>query len=101
MGTLALYMNSLGLILTSMFSKLSNVYFLDADPIGTQIIEEILEAFVAFLSGIGEGILAVFNSLVLDESGALTTFAVWGLVFGALAMAWAIFMLVTRMFRRQ
>lgn len=72
----------------------------------SEIIEIILEAFTNFLSGVGEGVLSIFNTLVLvkDESGSvigLTEFATWFLIFGAIGMAWGIFMSLFRLLKRR
>lgn len=67
----------------------------------TEIVTTILSVFTAFLAGVGEGVLSLFDSLILDDLGKLTNFAVWFLVFGAIGMAWGIFMTMFRLLKRR
>lgn len=57
----------------------------------SEIITEIVSAFTTFISGLGSGIVDLFEGLVLDAEGKLTAFAAWGLAFMGLGIATTVF----------
>ena len=57
----------------------------------SEIVTSITSAFTGLLSGLGTGIVEVFDGLVLSSEGKLTTFAMWALAFLGVGFAIAIY----------
>lgn len=64
-----------------------------------EVITTILEAITTFLAGIGSSIVSFFNSIVLDDEGALSIIAIWILIFLGLSLAIGLARLVFAIFR--
>lgn len=47
----------------------------------SDFVTQVVSSFSSLLSGIGNGIVDLFNSLILTSEGKLTTFATWIAVF--------------------
>lgn len=54
---------------------------------GASIVTTVVDAIGAFLTGVGGNIVDVFDQIVVTESGQLTNFAVWALVFLGVGLA--------------
>lgn len=54
---------------------------------GASIVTTVVDAIGAFLTGVGGNIVDVFDKIVVTESGQLTNFAVWALVFLGVGLA--------------
>lgn len=54
---------------------------------GANIVSTVVDAIGAFLTGVGGNIVEVFDQIVVTESGELTNFAVWALVFLGVGLA--------------
>lgn len=71
-------------------------YFLAATTPGGKLIEVFIEVLTAVFQGIGEGFVDLWNTLILDSTGGLTTFAVWGIAMLSLGFAISIVYAILR-----
>lgn len=58
-----------------------------------EIISIVVDSVTGLLSGLGTGVVTLFNTLFLDSSGQITAMATWvivllGVAIGLGAMAW-------------
>lgn len=60
-------------------------------------VTQIVSGFTALLSGIGSGIVDLFDNLILNADGQLTTFATWIAVFMGIGI---VFWIVRAVLRR-
>lgn len=58
----------------------------------TSIVNALTQGFTGVLSGMGNGVVTVFDSLFVTEQGALTNFAQVGLVMGGISLGIGVFL---------
>ena len=59
-------------------------------------VTQIVSAFTSLIAGLGEGIVDLFNTLILDSQGQLTTFATWIAVFIGISVGFYLLRAVLR-----
>lgn len=64
--------------------------------LGTNIVSTFVDAVTGIASGLSDAVVSVFNKLVVTENGALSNLAIWGLVFGGIALAIGVIRIFTR-----
>lgn len=64
--------------------------------LGTGIVASLVDTIGAFLAGVGGNIVAVFNAIVVTETGTLSSFAVWSLVFLGVGLAGGVIAAILR-----
>lgn len=64
--------------------------------LGTGIVASLVDTIGAFLAGVGGNIVAVFNAIVMTESGTLSYFAIWSLVFLGVGLAGGVIAAILR-----
>jgi len=60
------------------------------------IVQTFTEAFTNMTSGIGTGIVDLFNNVFVTEEGGLSNLAIWGITFGAIGLVLGLVRLFTR-----
>ena len=55
--------------------------------VGTQIVEVFVTAIKGIAEGISTAVVDTFNTLYVTKDGSLTNLAIWGIVFGGVALA--------------
>lgn len=64
--------------------------------LGTGIVTSLVNTIGAFLAGVGGNIVAVFNAIVVTETGTLSSFAIWSLVFLGVGLAGGVIAAILR-----
>ena len=64
--------------------------------LGGSIVTTVVEAIKAFLSGVGNSIVTLFDGIVVGSNGGLTNFATWALVFLGVGLASGVIAAVLR-----
>lgn len=64
--------------------------------LGGSIVTAVVDAIQAFLAGVGNSIVDLFDGIVVAENGGLTNFAVWALVFLGIGLASGVIAAVLR-----
>lgn len=64
--------------------------------LGSSIVGTVVDAIKAFLTGIGNSIVDLFDGIVVAENGGLTNFATWALVFLGVGLASGVIAAVLR-----
>lgn len=64
--------------------------------IGKSIVDTFVEGMSSIASGAADTVKTVFNTLVVTENGGLSNLAIWGLVFGGIALALGFVRMFTR-----
>ena len=64
--------------------------------LGTGIVASLVDTIGAFLAGVGGNIVALFNAIVMTESGTLSYFAIWSLVFLGVGLAGGVIAAILR-----
>ena len=64
--------------------------------IGASIVTTFVDSMKGIATGAAETITSVFNGLVVTENGGLSNLAIWGLVFGGIAITLGVVRLFTR-----
>ena len=60
------------------------------------IVSTFTTAFTEMCSGIGSGVVNLFNDVFLTTDGKLSNIAVWGITFGAIGLTLGLVRLFTR-----
>lgn len=55
--------------------------------LGGSIVDTVVTAIKAFLTGVGNSIVSLFDGIVVGSNGGLTNFATWALVFLGVGLA--------------
>ena len=63
---------------------------------GASIVKTVVDAVQAFLTGIGNSIVDLFDGIVISSTGGLTNFATWALVFLGVGLASGVIAAVLR-----
>lgn len=63
---------------------------------GSNIVTTITDAASSFATGFGNAVVNTFDTILTDGSGNLSNLAIWGLVFGGVALIVGLSRLFTR-----
>ena len=50
------------------------------------IVQTFVDGFTTFTSGMGAGVVNLFNTVFLNTEGKLSNIAIWGITFGAIGL---------------
>ena len=51
-----------------------------------EIVQTFVDGFTTFTSGMGSGLVNLFNTVFLTAEGKLSNIAIWGITFGAVGL---------------